>query len=234
MYVLICEDCRKDLKLIHERLQKTELPPDTEYRLFTDGETLLKSIETGKKPDMVFLDVDMPNLSGIEVGNRIYEKNKLTKIIFITNYPQFAIDAFDCNAFYYLLKTDSDEKVCAVVRRAIEAYRISHAEFITKDLNGILKIPVSDIYYIESGKRRLIVHTKTETIEVLDTLKEALKQLSVHGFFLSHKSVMVNLGEIMRFRRDSIVLKNGEEVVFSIRKKSAVMRAFSEYLERTV
>lgn len=234
MYVLVCEDCRKDLKLIYERLQKTDLPKDTEYRLFTDGESLLKSVELSDKPDMVFLDVDMPGLSGIEVGNRIYEKNKKTKIIFITNYPQFAIDAFDCSAFYYLLKTDTDEKLCAVVRRAVEAYRISHAEFITKDLNGALKIPISDICYVECGKRRLIVHTKTEQIEVIDSLKDAMKQLSIHGFVLAHRSIAVNMAEIMRFKRECIVLRNGELVEMSIRRKSLVMRAFSEYLERTV
>lgn len=234
MKIAICEDSKTDLKMIRERLEKTSLPRDTEWSMFTDGKALLNSFETGEKFDMVFLDVDMPGLNGIEIGNRIYEMDKKTIIIFISNYPQFAIEAFDCNAFHYLLKTDPNEKIENVIRGALAFYKNSHADYVARGNDGALRIPIADICYIESFKKHLLIHTMTEKIDVQDSLKNALRVMSVHGFYQTHKGIIVNLNHIMRFRREGVLMRNGDMVVVSVRKRTEVRRVFSEYIERMV
>ena len=176
----------------------------------------------------------MPELNGIEVGNCIYEMDKKVIIIFVSNYPQFAIEAFDCNAFYYLLKTDTNEKFETVISRAMDMFRVTHADYTVKDADGAIRIPISEICYIESYKKHLLVHTLNGEIIVQDSLKRALKELSAHGFCQTHKCVLVNLNHIMRFRREGILMRNGDMVVVSVRKRTEVRRVFSEYIERMV
>ncbi|MBQ2967347.1 MAG: LytTR family transcriptional regulator DNA-binding domain-containing protein [Clostridia bacterium] len=74
----------------------------------------------------------------------------------------------------------------------------------------------------------------TEKIDVQDSLKNALRVMSVHGFYQTHKGIIVNLNHIMRFRREGVLMRNGDMVVVSVRKRTEVRRVFSEYIERMV
>lgn len=84
---------------------------------FTDGNALLDKLEGGIHYDLVFLDVVMPDLNGIQVGKEIYGRNKMTKIVFLTSSPEFAVESYGVNALDYLLKPLTDEKFNRAIMR---------------------------------------------------------------------------------------------------------------------
>lgn len=158
------------------------------------------------QPDVVFLDVEMPKMNGIEVAAVLRELKNPPQIIFATAYPQFAADAFRVNAIDYLLKPYEEEQISQTLNRirvkeTPETVQESIHQLgklaIERD-GEIVYVPISCILYIcrEDSVTRII--TKTKEHEVKMTLKELETRLSTFSFYRIHKSYLVNLLHVNR------------------------------------
>jgi two-component system LytT family response regulator len=196
-----------------------------------DGFAAVKSINE-YNPDLIFLDVQMPKLSGFELLEIIEHK---PQVIFTTAYDSYAIKAFDENAVDYLLKPFSRERFADAVRKVME--RIStqteqnYTEVIAlaEDKTEILQriavksgskievIAVSDIVYLESEGDYVMIHTKTGKFLKEKTMKYFEQHLDPDTFIRTHRSSIININEISRielFEKESYIikLKNGDQV----------------------
>lgn len=171
------------------------------------------------KPDLIFLDISMPQLSGIEVAQIIIKEQKNKPlIIFVTAFEQFAVEAFEVNAIDYLLKPISKERLEKALYRITNTNKftdpereerierlISHLKAgdikrINKIMvynNGIL-IPIapSEILYVTVEGRNTILFSTKGKFELSSTLSQLEDKLSSNNFFRSHKSYLVNLDYI--------------------------------------
>lgn len=158
------------------------------------------------QPDVVFLDVEMPKMNGIEVAAVLKELKNPPQIVFATAYPQFAADAFRVNAIDYLLKPYEEEQLAQTLNRIRIDETMVTAEVSSRQLGKlaieregeIVYLPISSILYIcrEDSVTRIV--TKTEEYEVKLTLKELETRLSPFSFFRIHKSYLVNLLHVSR------------------------------------
>ena len=232
MKIAICEDNLKELEEIKIMLEKTKLFDGAEYYLYPTGDELCRATENGERFDFVFLDVDMPGKNGIETGKEICKKSEKSIIIFITAYPQYAIDAYDCNAFHYVLKTDSYERVFGILKKAFNKYKILNRFYTIETKVGPVKLGVEELYYIECCRKHLIFYTSKGKYESRMPLKKALDDLSGLDFFRIHQGFIVNLQKIVGFLGNDALLDNGEKVMVSVRKRKDALKAYSEYIER--
>ncbi len=229
--IAICDDNSQSRLDVCRAIKETGILADIDFNYFENGKELLESYENGRKYDIVFLDVDMPHISGIEAGKTISEIDSRAIIIFVTNYPQYAIDSFDCNAFHYLLKNTSKEKLKSVLSKALDKYKAYHQTLALSTNMGTVKIHVSDIYYVECFKKHLYYHTRSDTYITSQTLTEGCEMLSAFGFFKVHQGYIVNFDKVSSIIGNDITMENGKSVPVSTRKRTEVIRAYTEYLK---
>ena len=180
----------------------------------SDGFTGLKTISS-MKPDLVFLDIQMPRLTGIELVEVLTEK---PEIIFTTAYDQFALRAFELNAVDYLLKPFQKRRFLEAVKKAINKIRsgsgnaIPANELLAKQPeaaapigrivvrkgNAINLIPVDDVRYVEAQDDYVMIHHEGGKALKQQTMKYYEDNLPKNDFARIHRSYIVRIGEIKR------------------------------------
>lgn len=164
----------------------------------------LKYIE-GNHIDIVFLDINMPELDGMSLGKIIHRLNKNIKLIFITAYKDFAIDAFEIKAFDYILKPYSEERIIKVLDNLVED--LNKNENSIKDFN-IKKITVNldskmvvlstdDILYIEADEKETHIFTESNMYTSKLKISQLETILPENIFFRGHRSFIVNIDKIV-------------------------------------
>lgn len=232
MKIAVCDDSLQYRQIIINNLKCHSLIPDLSYTEFSCSEDLLCSYNNGERFDIIFLDVEMGEIDGVEAGIRIREYDSKAIIIFISNYPQYAIPAYDCEAFYFIVKPIEPTKFIKVISKAIERYKLFNQYYIIKNKGQVKKIAINDIYYVEIYRKHLIFHTITGKYETIGKISEALTNLSPYGFCQIHQGYLVNMSKIKDFDEFDIILDNNEKVMISVRKKAEVLRTYANYLER--
>ncbi len=231
MKIAICDDCKTDVLNLSELLLSDARIKKEQISSFLSGEKLLCRLKGGEVFDIIFLDVDMPGINGIELGMKIREISRDTSIVFATNYSEYAIDAFDCEAFHYLLKPLVPQKVKKVLDSLITSRQKSRAEYSIKTKSGYVNIPLIDLYYVECFKKHLFFHMKDRIIEVPGKLSDAYKFLTDYDFCQVHQGYIVNMRKIVNMDKLNICLDNGGTVPISQRKKADVLARYAEFLE---
>jgi Response regulator of the LytR/AlgR family len=239
----ICEQYAKELEII---LEDNHLPL-VNIEIYKSGTELLAQWDENSS-DILFLDISMPEKDGIEVANELRAKGYQGVIIFLTVSNQYGIEAFDVDAFHYLVKENSDRaKIEQVFLKAYEEILLRERKYITLSRGGELrKIAVDSIYYFELQNRRMTVHyqeslpvnqvgnalgrsAKTEMFEFYSTIEKIEKALQDDGFVRVHQGYLVALRYVVQ-NADSktIEMSNGECVPIGIRYANRVESALKE------
>lgn len=163
------------------------------------------------KPDLVFLDIEMPELQGIQVAEKIIEYHEDIKIVFVTAFDEYALKAFEVQAVDYLLKPFSEERVHKCVEKIIKNSKDSKNSIKVKDENSVNKklrkvsvwkddilvlLEVDDILYCKVKDGELFIYTKKETYKSQYTLSQMENKLQNYEFIKCHRNFIVNLNEI--------------------------------------
>lgn len=204
---IIVEDefpAREELKYFLGKYDEIHLLEEFDNPL--DALKYLKDNET----DVVFLDINMPDLDGMSLGKIISKMNENIKIIFTTAYKQYAADAFEIKAFDYILKPFDGKRVDEVFKNLIKSCKevALEPEELMKDMNRINKITglldnkifvisVDDIYYIETANKENLIYTKDETYVSKLTISKLEELLPKDKFYRTHRSYIVNLDRII-------------------------------------
>lgn len=205
-----------------------------------DGQSAVAAI-LGKKPDLVFLDVQMPAMDGFEVVRRIGAE-KMPATVFVTAYDRYALRAFEANAIDYLLKPVGKPRFEKALARAKEriaekSNRDASQRIITMlgQLNGektyLERLPVSEngrilfvktkeIDWIEANGNYARLHVGARTLEIRETLSALEQKLNPHDFLRIHRSTIVNVHLIKEIQpwfhgHHLVLLHNGQELRMS-------------------
>lgn len=168
---------------------------------FGDSIKALEYLEK-KKPDIIFLDISMPKLDGMDLARIInsFEKNIL--VVFITAYKEYAVGAFDIEAFDYILKPYSEERIIRTLKRLEKNYTKEDIETLSskitlKKCNKLKVIDISDICYCEAHERETIIYTANDRFVENCSISQFYKKLPKNNFFKTHRSYIVNLDKIV-------------------------------------
>ena len=166
------------------------------------------------KADVIFLDINMPFMNGMEVAHWLRVREISCEIVFLTVSQTHMLDAFDVSAFHYVIKdVTPPEKLEEICVRAAGKVGKQKQEFITVACAGeSRRISIRDILYFEVQNYIIIVHYGDEKFEFYSTLGKLENTLGGHGFVRTHRSYLVNLDHIHALMRQELELENGSKI----------------------
>ncbi len=230
LQIAVCED-EKAMGSYLKQLIDKRLAGRKEYQIevFEAGWQLL---ESDKKFDIFFLGIDLKDMSGIDMARKLRETSGAV-IIFVTALKEYVFDAFDVQAFQYLLKPVNEEKFFRVLDGAVEECLAGKGgEPLVIRIKGTYRsIMRENIVYAENDARKVVLHLKEEQISYYAKMSE-LEKILGGQFFRCHRGYLVNLNEVKSYDTGSIQLKNGETILMAKQKYSAFVSAYMEFLRR--
>lgn len=227
--IALCDDDEAALARLAEVLKEAKelLTVD----VYTGGRRLLAA---RKEYDLIFLDIGMQGMDGIETARMLRKRDKQVKIVYLTAYEDFREQAFSVHAFGYLVKPVKKEALLNMVREAGAYKKMEEPPCLLRfDTDqGICQVDVRDIYYLEYRSRKIRMKTKAGDLWMKGSIAKMGERLEKYDFAVPHKSFVVNLYQIRSLKGYDIVLADGSVLPLS-QKKSAVFREkLSEYLAK--
>lgn len=198
---------------------------------FKSGEELLKFSSINKmKFDIIFLDIIMDKMNGIETAKKIREFDTKTEIIFLTSSKDYALEGYEVKAYNYIIKSSEcvKDKIYETIR---ELYSKDDDFIVIHNQSGIEKIEINKIVYIESNGRKIIFNTtefKYETYEKLDNIYNKIKN---RGFIKTHRSYIINRAFIRKIESRDIITTTEDIIPISRSRLGEVRLRFIKYLE---
>lgn len=234
MFISICDD---DV-IILEQLQKYLKEFFTESNLavpetkcYSSGVKLLSAHD---KPDIVFLDIEMPGLNGIFTGKELKQKNPDIIIFIITSYPEYLDDAMSFNVFRYLSKPLDKQRLFKNLRDAIKLYNSCFVKVVIEVKQKTYIIPSSDIVLAEADGHKCTIHTTSNHYETANTIHYWLDKLNMPCFFQTHRSFIINFKYVSGYDHFSVSLYNNKfKACLARRKYNNFREAYLLYLEST-
>lgn len=229
MRIAVCDDDETAVSFLRELIEsypKQKLSADG----YSSGEDLLR---TGNIYDLIFLDIDMKGIDGIETARRIRIHDRKVKIVYVTSYKEYAGKAFSVHAFGYLLKPVKQEKIWKQIEDALlwqeeEAPEVKQVEFTA--VEGLVRLPVDMIYYFEYQNRRIYMKAKDTTYEMQGKISDIAGRMEEYGFSVPHKSFVVNLYHVKNIKGYEILMMNGEWIPLSQKQAVQFKEKLSLYL----
>lgn len=180
--------------------------------------------------DIVFMDIEMPYMNGMEAAAELRTRNSETCLIFVTNLAQYAVKGYEVDAMDFIVKPVSYEPLAFKMDKAVSVAHKRRTSSITLRLkSGIVRLAINDIRYIESLQHRIIYHTGSEDIETWDSLSRIETTLDPYPFSRCSASHLVNLHYVDRVDGDTVYVGN-DALPLTRGKKKQFMKDFLEYL----
>ncbi len=200
-----------------------------------------EALELARKhrPQVVFLDVDMPEMNGLEVARAITELDRGIFLIFATAHPDYALDAYEVHPFDYILKPFDEERIKNTLhklnRRVTEP--LLPASYSKKTIpiqipGKTILLQSDKIIYVESRRAQILINTTTGQYALKGNLDTWTKKLAPFGFIPSHRSYLVNLDQVKQIDRYgysyNLVLKSGDKVPLSRSREKQLRKLLSD------
>lgn len=232
--VLICDDD----KSIVEKINKLLLKFEKENRIKFQTKSYISSTEILDKfesYDIAFIDIEMPDINGLQLAMELKRRNPDIIIMIITSYQGYLDKAMRIQVFSYLSKPIEKNRFFENLSAAVVSYKKICKVIIIEVNDHVYRVKTKDILYIENRKCGSIIKTKTEEFKTNNKPTEWMEIIDQPNIFVfSHKSFLVNLQNVIDFDRKDVTLRSGEHttvtVYMSQRKYSNFKKAFYDFV----
>lgn len=241
MKVTICDDELSYCGILESYLLKISekyINLTVDIDVYQSGEEMLRMVELEKaRPQILFLDMEMAGMNGIDTARKLRDKDRSMLIIYVTSYDKYTMDSFEVSPFRYLLKPVDYEKIEKVFSAAVDEILNNHASLFFKCNNEQIQINCEDIISIVSENGRMVrVITREEQPEDLfyAKIKDIEKQLNPFVFVKVNQGTIINLNFVHIISSEEVHLTTGGMIPISRGRKKAVKEAYSLYVKRKV
>lgn len=222
--IAICDDDNQFLRQLKSKLLRHQQEQDT-FVFFDSGTRLLDHLERqGYCFDLIFLDVQMPGLNGLETGREVKALAPHALIVMLTRYPGYALESFGIRPFDYLLKPVDMRRLIRVMDDARQVL-VGGERFTFQSGYRRITLPLRTVRYIESHKWLMVVHYGERVYHINARMKALAEQLAPKGFMRVHNSFLVNTAHVIAVDRQvrTVTLASGEVIPVSAPKLAEVM-----------
>lgn len=232
MRIAVCDDEAIARKSVVAMIRMSDyFTEDMEILEFTSGEELLRWYVQGHSADIIFLDIEMDRLSGIDTAKKIRSRDSRAVVIFASSHSEQVIDTFECEPFNFMVKPFTQERFDHVFKRAYTKCSCRSASFLVTWKNESIRLPIRTIKYVEKRRNHVVFCTTDGDYPMVTTLSETLSKLAPYHFVQTHQGYLVNLAMVKYFDKQDIVLQDGTRVMVSVRKRAEASAKFSTFLK---
>lgn len=231
--IAICDDAKQLVGRMIRAIEKYQDQTGREIKIqkYYSGKSLLA--DNPVNIDLIFLDINMPGMNGIETAKKLRENNEKISIIFLTSLIQYAIEGYKVNALNYILKPITYGRL----KEELDSWFAKHRQLdeptiVISNDTGKFRLRLKDIRYIETYNRNLLFHTEKEDIVSYRKLKEFESELKEYGFGRCHSGYLVNFLYIDTIIKLDAKLVTGEDIPISKLKRKEFMEELAAYWGR--
>lgn len=229
--IVVCDDEKKILNTLSEKIKQIFLNKDIETEIF-ETTSPIEALEYIKSNvvDVVFLDIDMPILTGMDIAENLLNEEYKGLLIFVTSHDSLVYSSFKYHPFGFIRKSYFDNEIEEVIIRIID--EISHRDYIFsyKTNDGMYRVNVSEILYFESESNYLLIHLNDKVHKFRGTMSQLEMELSKNGFIRVQKGYLVNQKYIEILRKDEIVMSDNTIISISRTNKDVIKEKIMRYM----
>lgn len=185
-----------------------------------------------KDYELVITDIELPGISGLELGRKVRQMNPEVYLVFLTSYSEFASESYIIEAYQYILKKDMQKRLPALVDKVVARIKKENSEFFwIGNSRDIKKIYYKEIIYIKKikGSKYAEYVTADGMYTARLSLNQVFEKIKNNGFILADRAHVVNVNHVKRLRGNTIYMDNGEEIEVSRVQSIQVKEKIAEY-----
>lgn len=237
MNIVIVEDCKEHSEIIKTYIEEWSVAVDKKVSVthYENGEKFLFHNEDTSRIDVVFLDIQMPGISGVELARKLRSNNKELSIVFTTGIDDYMEEGYELEATHYLRKPVSAEKVRLCLDKVSRKVRQKEEYLVLNRGEDILKVAYSGIWWLSAMGHNTILGIEdndgnVKRIDARNSIGEMEKQLLSKGSFQkTHRSYIVNFTHVSSITKNEVVMDNKDKIPLSRRMYQQVNDAFIRF-----
>lgn len=228
--IAIIEDQKEMLESIKQSVQNFSKPHLVHIVPYLDGNKFLDDIMMGIRYDIVFCDIEMPKITGIEVGRRLMERWPTTYLIYLTAYDIYAVDSYIVAAYQYILKKDMQTRLPAILEKLLAKIEKEKNEcHICRRASELVVLRWADVLCIKKNKQKKSIQYNTvngdyDEYNTIDSILQELKALP--EFVQVSRDCIVNLKHVYKVTEMGLILTDKSEILVSRRRMAKVKDTF--------
>lgn len=230
--IAVCDDEQIICSTMYNKLQNLSKSKSVIFEIdcFTSSEELCDEIKHTNY-DLLFLDIELPKMNGVAVGQYIREtlKNETIQIAYISSKQEYAMELFEMRPINFLVKPLSNEKIENVIDKFLQLNKIDTETFNFKAGRNYYKIPLSDILYFYSNGRKINIVTSNKEYEFYGSLDNIYSEVKNKKFLFVHKSFLVNFKYIRKYQYEQLTMSDNKIIPVSQSRRKAVRSMFFEF-----
>lgn len=236
--IAICDDEPVMTGKIEEQLiaLSDEMKVKIDISVFFDGSTLEQNIRQGNEYHLIYLDIEMKKKGGIDVAKSLRETNNHALIIYVSSHESYAKDLFEVEAFRFLTKPVNEEKFREYFMKAVNKLNdgSEYFEFMSKREKH--RVYIRDVYYFESCKRVINIHTTDNDYNFYGKLNDVEKYMKTEriSFIRVHQSYLVNYNYIKVIGSDYVELINGDQISMSEDRQKKIRQEYCNLISKEI
>lgn len=234
--VAVFDDDRLQCEALADLVGRSSFGSEMSVETFSDIEALARYVGVSGEPDICLMDIgvaggeDGVRPMGIQAVARLFPAGCRTQVIYVTGYVEYCVPVYETQHVYLLFKPVRPDQLQAALAKAVANLRAQEPDYLVITSGGaVAKLPIAKIVYVESMRRKAVVHTTDGLLETYAKLSDLAAQLPP-SFVRSHKSYLVNMDHIDCVERAAICLSTGTAVPVSRQRSAGTREAFRRHL----
>lgn len=210
-HIAICDDEKEILQELSQRIKENFERKNilAEYLCLDDSRKLMDILQTGKV-DVLFLDIDMPYFSGMDIAGWMTEQGLQTILIFVTSHDALVYQTFAYRPFGFMRKTHLYDEIEELIHRIQKELTERKQELVLSQGKERIRVFIKDIVYIETEGNYLYINEKNHVIKIRETMTNMEKDLAGKGFIRCHKGYLINSDYIEKWKSSEIEMRGRE------------------------
>lgn len=236
MNIAICDDekSQRDLlqKYVYEWAEKEN--KKISVFLFQSSEQFSFYWSEEKTIDLILLDIQMGERNGVELAKKIRETDQYMQIVFITAITEYIAEGYEVEALHYLVKPIDKERLFRCLDKALLREKNTGNKMLLETKEGMVSIPIHDIWYMEALGHQCMIYTKDDVYEVKESLgKIEAKAEGGEGLLIKcHRSYLVNLKHVSKIEKEFVIMDDERKIPISRNSYKGVAQAFIAFYRR--
>lgn len=234
----VCDDVCEEAKITRDKIIKIYKNCDftCEVSIYNKGHHLMSAIEDNRNIQLMVLDVEMPEISGIDIARAVKKLGKKCIVIFLTSHNDYAVDGYELGVFRFIPKDRIDELLEKALMDAAEKIKFEFRKtFLIQHQDSVEKIYYDDINYVTKDGKNSVIHlVNKQTLQVRKSLSDVLDELNSPEFLFIDRGCITNINNVWKVDKKDWICANGIRLPMSGATRAVIKQKLFAYWGTTI